>query len=148
MLLENEKTYEVNYSSFFCGNEDNFIKIREKGSCFRKENKKLLKKLASETDLRKRDNIKNELLLLNRSIVYTYVSIFIKRDIFLILNLDLEKVYDHVLLDYCIFIKNGVFLDSGDTDTRHFIMNIKSYVYASIMRYANKALQNSGEVIY
>lgn len=148
MLLENEKTYEVNYSSFFCGNEENFIKIRKNGSCFSKENRRLLKKLASETDLRERDKIKNELLLLNRSLVYTYVSIFIKRDIFLILNLDLDKVYDHVLLDYCIFIKNGVFLDSGSTSTRHFALNIKSCVYGSIMRYANKALQNSGEVIY
>ena len=87
---------------------------------FSRENKKLLKILAAETDLRKWDKIKNELLLLNRSLVYTYVSIFIKRDIFLILDLDLDKVYDHVLLDYCIFIKNGVFLDSGSINTRHF----------------------------
>ena len=146
MLLENEKTGEVNYSSFFCGNEKYFYKVRKNG--FIKENKKLLIKLSNETDLKKRDLIKNEILLLNRSLVYSYVSIFIKRDIFLPLNLDLEKVYDFVTLDYCIFIKAGKFLESGDTDTRHLSMAIKGIIYDSIMKYSNKVLLNSGEVIY
>lgn len=145
MLLENEKG-EVNYSSFFCGNEKYFYKVRKNG--FIKENKKLLIKLSNETDLKKRDQIKNEILLLNRSLVYSYVSIFIKRDLFLPLNLDLEKVYDFVTLDYCVFIKAGKFLDSSDTNTRHLAMAIKNITYDSVMKYSNKVLNSSGEVIY
>jgi hypothetical protein len=146
MLLENEKTGEVNYSSFFCGNEKYFYKVRNNG--FSRENKKLLIKLSNENSLKKRDSIKNDLLLLNRSLVYTYVSIFIKRDIFLPLSLDLDKVYDFVMLDYCVFMKTGKFLDSGDTNTRHLATSIKWIIYNSIMRYSNSILLNSGEVIY
>ena len=131
------------YYSSQCGNEKKFIEIRKTKSTFRKENSKLLIQLSNSLPgTVERNNILNEIILLNRSLLYKLVYTYAMRTDAGLSENYFKELWDYTLFNFCIWVKEEKKFDSSLT---HLSVSIRYFVLTTLSRF-KRDLQLNGLV--
>ena len=121
------------YYSSQCGNEKKFIEIRKTKSTFRKENSKLLIQLSNSLPgTVEKNNILNEIILLNRSLLYKLVYTYAVRTYAGLSENYLKELWDYTLFNFCIWVKEE---KKFDISPIHLAIRIRYFVLTMISRF-------------